>query len=97
MPWICGLCGSSARFAFCVVLAMYGSPLLRDHTSRQPQPEAKSVTGKRMELEGAMCLMAVQVDGDSGYGDMGHDQRIDDISPPRQIVNSCEHVLVSPF
>jgi hypothetical protein len=39
----------------------------------------------RMQIQRAVSLVAVQVNGDAGNRDMGHDERVHDHLPTRQI------------
>jgi len=67
-----------------VVLAVYRRPLFSDHAGRKPEPETKEMARQRMKLQGAVGLVAMQVDCDGGDSDMGYNERVDHISPPWQ-------------
>ena len=72
-------------FAFCMVLAVDRSPFLGDRAGGEPQPEAEEMAGDRMQLQRAMCLVAVQKNGHRCNGDVGERQCGEYIAPPRQI------------
>ena len=57
-----------------VMLAMYCYPLLCDHACCEPQPKSHGMCYHRMEFYRSMCLTAVQVKGDTYYGDVCHHQ-----------------------
>src|SRR3990172_2483347 len=79
-----------------VMLAMDGGPFFRDHAGGQPQPEAEEVTDNGMKIERPMGLMTVQIDGDSGDGDVSQDECNDDVSPPWENDQSFKH-CEAPF
>jgi len=58
-----------------VVLAVDGHPLAGDHRGGQPQPEAEDMCDRRMEIDPAMGLAAVQVQGDREDGELGEYQQ----------------------
>src|SRR3989344_5838491 len=79
-----------------VMLAMDGGPFFRDHAGGQPQPEAEEVTDNGMKIERPMGLMTVQIDGDSGDGDVSQYECNDDVSPPWENDQSFKH-CEAPF
>jgi hypothetical protein len=68
-------------FTFSMVFAMYRRPFLSHLACRQPQPETEKMTGDCMQLQGAMCLTAMQEDGHTGNRDMCHDHSEDEDLP----------------
>jgi hypothetical protein len=79
-----------------VVLAVDRRPFLGHHAGGQPQPEAEEVAGKRMQVERAVSLVAMQEDGHRGDGDVGHDERDDDVAPPGQVEQAGKHAGETP-
>jgi hypothetical protein len=69
-------------FAFGVVLAVDGRPLLGDHAGGHPEPEAEEVRRDRVQVQRPVCGMAVQVDGDAGDRDVREHQGHDKHLPP---------------
>ena len=61
-------------FAFGVVLAVDGGPLESVLSGGQPQPEAKKMFQHRMQFQGPVGGIAVQVYSDADNSDMGHGQ-----------------------
>ena len=59
-----------------VVLAMDRDPFAGDHRSGQPRPETEHVRDRRVEIDAAMGLAAVQVQGDREDGELGGDQQV---------------------
>ena len=84
-------------FAPRVVLAVDRGPVLRDHAGGEPQPEAEEMTDRRMQIERPVRLAAVQVNGDGGDRDVGDTERVDHVTPPRQIENPCKHRALLVF
>jgi len=70
---------------FGVVLAVDSRPDLGHHAGGDPEPEAEEMADDGMQFEAAMRLAAVEVDGDAGNRDVGDDEGIDNVPPPRQI------------
>jgi hypothetical protein len=54
-----------------VVLSVHRGPFPGDHSRRQPQPEAEEVAYRRMQLERAMRLVTMEINGDGCDGDVG--------------------------
>lgn len=67
-----------------VVLAVDGHPLAGDHRGGQPQPETEHVGQRRVEIDAAMGLAAVQVQGHREDGDLGEDQQHAQHGPPAE-------------
>ena len=65
------------------MLTMDRRPFLGNHASSHPQPETEKMAGQRMQLQGAVSLMAMQKYRDAGYGYMGENQGNYNITPPR--------------
>ncbi len=65
-----------------VVLAVDGRPLLGDHAGGHPEPETEEVRCDRVQIEGAVRGMAVQVDRHTGDGDVREHQRDQHDLPP---------------
>ena len=65
-----------------VMLTMDGDPLLRHHPGRQPEPESEEMRDGRMQLQRAMRLTTVQIDGHRRNGDVREYERYNDIAPP---------------
>jgi hypothetical protein len=61
-----------------VMFAVCGHPLLGDHACGQPQPESHEVCHTWVKCDPSMCLTAVQVKCDTGYGDVCHHQDVDE-------------------
>jgi hypothetical protein len=59
--------GIGLALTFGVVFAMYRNPLLSYHPSGEPEPEAEKMAKPRMELQGPMSLMAVEVNCHTDY------------------------------
>ncbi len=70
--------------AFGVVLAMDRHPFLGNHAGREPEPEPEKMADGGMQLESPMRLLAVEIDGDAGDGDVRQDEGHDDDAPPRK-------------
>src|SRR5712691_598698 len=68
-----------------MVLTMDGGPFLGDHAGRQPQPEAEEMRYERMQLECAMRLAAVEIDGHRRDGDVRQCKRGKRVPPPGEI------------
>ena len=58
-------------FAFGVVLAVNGRPSLGLHTGAEPQPETEHMRHHGVQVERAVRLVSVQVNGDCGDGGVG--------------------------
>ena len=71
-----------------VVLAVDRRPLLGHHPGREPQPEPEEVRRQRMQVERAMRLAAMQVDGHPGDGHVRQRKRDEHEPPPRQVKNA---------
>ena len=67
-----------------VVLAVDGDPFLGPHAGGQPQPESEEMADQRVQIDGAVSLAAVQVQGDGGDRDLGQDERDEEVAPPGQ-------------
>ena len=65
-----------------VVLAVDGDPLLGHHAGREPEPEPEEMADRRMQIERAVRLRAVQEDRHAGDRHVRHRQREDDVAPP---------------
>ncbi|KAG0750785.1 hypothetical protein G6F24_014943 [Rhizopus arrhizus] len=63
---------------------MDGHPFAGDHRGGQPQPEAEHVGQRRVEIDPAVGLAAVQVEGHREDGDLGEDQQDRQHGPPPQ-------------
>ena len=85
--WIFGL------LTLGVVFAVDGGPFLRHLAGGQPKPETKKMRSDRVQIEGAVRLVAVQVDGDAGDGDVCHHQRSNQDLPPSGIRQSVGQPL----
>src|SRR4249920_544448 len=68
-----------------VMLPVDGHPLPGDHARREPDPEAEEMTGYRVKIQRAMCLMPMKEYRDRGDREMGQRKRDQYIRPPRQI------------
>ena len=82
-----------------MVLAVHRHPFARLHAGGEPEPQAEEVADRRMQLERAMRLAAVQEDGDGHDGDVGQPGRRRDIAPPGKVERAveeemCVHVTV---
>src|SRR3546814_5875880 len=82
-----------------MMLAMNGSPLAGNHRGAQPGPEAEKVRQHGMEIDAAMGLAAMQVQGHGEDGELGDEQEIqgDGAQPPageagfKPVVQGCRH------
>jgi hypothetical protein len=92
MPRTCGLCGSSSvsTRAWCLRWTATHSRVFMPVVSQSQKPE---VARGRVQLERAMCLAAVQVDGDGDDGDVSERERRDDVAPPRQVEQAVEQSI----
>jgi hypothetical protein len=76
MPRVTGLCGSSSvsHLAWCLrwIDALAGG---------QPQPEAEEMAGDGVQFQRAVRLVAMQVDGDAGDGDVRDRQSVEKYLP----------------
>ena len=61
-------------FTIGMVLAMDRGPGLGVLAGGQPQPEAEKVCQRRMQIQGPVGRVAMQVNGDTDDGDVGHTQ-----------------------
>ncbi|MNE91112.1 hypothetical protein D3C80_1886880 [compost metagenome] len=68
-----------------MVLAVDGGPFAGVLPGGQPQPETEEVFQRRMQLQGAMGRITVQVHRDADNGDMRHHQNGNDQLPDRQV------------
>ena len=66
-----------------VMFTVHRCPLAGIHAGRQPQPQAEKMGGQRVQINRAMGLIAMQIDGDAGGGDLGKNKRDECVSPPR--------------
>lgn len=80
-----GAVGIVHGFALGVVLAVDGRPLTGVHGGGHPQPEPEEVLEGRVEFEGSMGGIAMQVDRDADDGDVGHHQGDCHELPGRQV------------
>ena len=85
MPWTCGLCGSSAvsHLAWCLRWIAAHSLVTMPVVS-QSQKRKKCDTD-RMQVERAVRLAAVQVDGDRRDGDVRQPERDEHVAPPGEV------------
>jgi hypothetical protein len=72
-------------FAFGVVLAVNGRPSLGGHAGGQPQPKAKEMGGQPVQIQGAVGLVTVQINGDRSDGDVRHPQGDEDQLPSAEV------------
>ena len=79
-----------------VVLAMDGGPLLGHHAGRHPQPEAKEVRHDRVQVQCAVRLAAVQIDGDRRDRDVRQRESRNYIPPPREVQPAGKHQFELP-
>ena len=75
-------------FAAGVMLAVHRHPLLRDHARGEPQPEAEEVLQEGVQVDGAVRLAAVQVDGDRQQRDVTAERGPGDQGPHRHVPGS---------
>ena len=75
--------------AFRVMLAVHGDPLPGHHARRQPAPETEDMRDGRMEIDAAVRLAAVQVQGDGGDRGLRHDHEVDQPGNPRCLGQSA--------
>ena len=68
-----------------VVLAVNGGPLFGHLGRGEPQPETEKVRHDRMQIQSAVCRVAVQVDGHAGDGDVCEHHRDDEDLPARKM------------
>jgi len=64
------------------MLAVYRHPLARLHAGREPEPGAEEVGDRRMQVNRAVRLAAVQVDRDAGNRHVRQQQRGENQLPP---------------
>jgi hypothetical protein len=76
------------RLALRVVLAMDRRPLLGHHAGGEPQPKAEEVRHRRVQVERAMRLVAMQVDRHGSDRDLDENQPGDHVAPPGQVKNA---------
>jgi len=79
--------------AFGVVLAVDRSPLPGNHPGCHPQPATEEVADGRMQIERAVRLAAMQVNGDADDRDVGHDQRVRDNGPSAGMQQTMSHEI----
>src|SRR5688572_23524685 len=70
-------------FATGMVLAVDGDPVLGDHSGGKPQPEAEEVADGGVEVQRAVGLAAMEENRDRGDSDVGDDERVGYVAPPR--------------
>jgi hypothetical protein len=79
----------AVRIAFLLamgmVLTVHGHPLARGRARVEPQPEAADVADHRMQIDGAVRLVAMEVDGDRDQRDVNPEQRDTHVAPEAQI------------
>ena len=63
-----------AMMAILVMFAMYCHPLFSNHTSGHPEPKTHEVFYCGVERDTFVCLTSVQIQGNTGYGDLNHHQ-----------------------
>ena len=60
-------------------------PLFRNHACGEPEPKTKEMRNNGMQIQGAVCLAAMQKDGDRCNSDMSNYQGKNGNLPPRPI------------
>lgn len=68
-----------------MVFAMNGNPFPRQHARGAPYPEPEEVPQTRMQIDGTVRLIPVQVQSHRHHGDLQHHQCRDDIARERQV------------
>ncbi|KAG0162141.1 hypothetical protein DFQ30_003097 [Apophysomyces sp. BC1015] len=68
-----------------MVFAVDRRPLTGDHARGQPQPETEKVAGDRMQVQCAVRLVPMQVNGYADDRDVRHHQRVQHDLPPRPV------------
>ena len=79
--------------AFRMVFAMDRDPLLGDHRSGEPDPQAEKVRDDRVEIDTAVRLAAVQIKRHREDGDLGHDQQIDQQRAPAHLQQAASEKI----
>ena len=65
-----------------VVFAVNRHPLFSHLTGTKPQPESEKMRWNRVQIHGSVGLVAMQVNGHAGDGDVSRHQRIQHDLPP---------------
>ena len=68
---------------FGVVFAVDGCPVFGQHAGGQPQPETEEMRRDRMQIQRTVCGVTMQVNRDARNRDVGKDEGISDVTPPR--------------
>ena len=76
-----------------MVLTMHSHPLVGIHAGRQPQPEPEEMLQCRVQIDGAMGLIAMQVEGNGHHGNHEHTDGQADILPKFQIEQTVNEVF----
>ena len=71
------------RFAFGVMFAVDGCPVFGQHAGGQPKPETEEMRRDRMQIQRTVCGVTMQVNRNACNRDVGKDEGISDIAPPR--------------
>jgi hypothetical protein len=74
--------GVTFLLAFCVVFAVYRRPFFGDLARGQPQPATKKMRWNGVKVQRTVGLMSVQVNRDTGNGDVGEHQGDQHDLPP---------------
>ena len=68
-----------------VMLTVRSCPAFGRHAGCHPQPEAENVRHRRVQVERAVRLMAVQIDRDRDDSEVRHGESGEQHAPPRQV------------
>ena len=77
-----------------VMLAMHGDPLTGNLPGGGPDPEAEEMTQYRVQVDGAVRSVAMQVQRDRHHRDLHHDKAGQDVAPEAQIQDTVEKIEV---
>jgi hypothetical protein len=81
-----------------MMFAMDGLPFAGNHSGRETQTKAEKVTYRRMQRQGAMCLVPMQKNRNRGDGEMSQRKRDPEVAPERQVDKTIEeHSESLPF
>ena len=68
-----------------MMLAMNRSPLFGNHAGGEPEPKTEEMRNHWMQIQGTVCLAAMQKDGDRCNSDVGNYQSKNGNLPPKPI------------
>ena len=75
-----------------MVTAVHRDPFTGDHPSRQPKPKTKKMCRKRVQIERAVRLASMQINGNRNDGHVGQSEDDKYQLPPGKAEQSSSHI-----